>query len=42
MKNIDDFYNIFCFANPNHFYVISIIIENECNLIDTIYNYNFL
>jgi len=24
-----DFYNIFLFSNPNHFYVIYIIIRNE-------------
>jgi hypothetical protein len=39
--NIHDFYNIFLFSNPNHFYVIYTIIQNEWNLIDTIYNSNF-
>jgi hypothetical protein len=38
---IHDFYSIFSFSNPNHFYVIYIIIQNEKNLIDTIYNYSF-
>jgi hypothetical protein len=42
IRNINNFYNIFWFANPSHFYAISAIIENGCNLIDTIYNYNFL
>jgi len=42
IRNINDFYNIFWFANPNDFYAIPTIIENECNMIDTIYNYNFL
>jgi hypothetical protein len=27
--NIHDFYNIFLFLNPNHFYVIYTIIQNE-------------
>ncbi len=39
--NIHDFYNIFLFSNPNIFYVIYTIIQNELNLIDTIYNSNF-
>jgi hypothetical protein len=38
---IHDFYSIFLFSRPNHFYVIYIIIQNEKNLIDTIYNYSF-
>jgi hypothetical protein len=39
--NIHDFYNIFLFSNPNHFYMICTIIQNEQNLIDTIYNSSF-
>jgi hypothetical protein len=36
--NIHDFYSIFLFLNPNHFYVICTIIQNECNIITAIYN----
>jgi hypothetical protein len=39
--NIHDFLNIFLFSNPNHFYMICIIIQNEQNFIDTIYNSSF-
>jgi len=39
--NICDFYNIFLFSNPNHFYMICTIIQNEQNLIHTIYNSGF-
>jgi hypothetical protein len=39
--NIHDFYNIFLFSNPNHFYMICTIIQNEQNFINTIYNSNF-
>jgi len=36
--NIHDFYNIFYISNPNHFYVICTIVQNEWNIITTIYN----
>jgi len=39
--NIHVVYNIFLFSNPNHFYVIYTKIQNEWNLIDTIYNSSF-
>ncbi len=39
--NIHDFYNIFLFSNPNHFYMICTIIQNEQNFINTIYNSSF-
>ncbi len=40
--NIHDFYNIFLFSNPNHFYVNCTIIQHEQNFIDTIYNSSFV
>jgi len=39
--NIHDFYNIILFSNPNHFYMICTIIQNEQNLIHIIYNIAF-
>jgi hypothetical protein len=39
--NIHEFYNIFLFSNPNHFYMICTIIQNEQNLIHIIYNSGF-
>jgi hypothetical protein len=40
-SNIHDFYNIFLFSNPNHFYMICTIIQNEQKFINTISNYSF-
>jgi len=39
--NIHVFITIF-FSNPNHFYLISTIIQNEWNIITTIYNYCYV
>jgi len=39
--NIHDFYNIYLFSNPNHFYMIYTIIQNEKNFIHIIYNLGF-
>jgi hypothetical protein len=39
--HIHEFYNIFLFSNPNHFYMICTIIQNEQNLIHIIYNSDF-
>ncbi len=40
--NICDFYNIFLFSNPNHFYMIYTVIQHKQNLVDTIYNSIFV
>jgi len=39
---IHDLYNFFLFSKLNHFYVICTIIQNEGNLINTIYNFSFV
>jgi hypothetical protein len=39
--NIHALYNIFLISNPNHFYMICTTIQNEQNLIHTIYDFGF-